>query len=222
MREIKLKNKTVDVDTLENFGFHKTADGWIYEKNICDNQLSLTLNLRGGKLFSRVEDITGEEYILHLVENSVGGYVGAVRDEYEKILATFIENCCKENIFTAQLTKNLIAYVREKYGDELEFLWEKYPNAAIWRRKDTHKWYALIMEISERKLGLDSDNVVEILDLRGDPDELKNLVDGEKYFAGYHMNKKSWLTIRLDGSISFDEICTRLYESYSRAKNSKF
>lgn len=222
MREVTLKNKTVVVDKLEDFGFHKAFDSWIYEKNICDDQLSLTLKFSGGKLFSRVEDSAGEEYILHLVEGSSGGYVGAVRDEYEKILASFVESCCVENIFRAQLTKNLIAYVRDKYGDELEFLWEKYPNAAIWRRKDTKKWYALIMEISERKLGLDSDNLVEILDLRGDPDELKNLVDGEKYFAGYHMNKKSWLTMKLDGSISFDEICRRLDESYNRAtkKNS--
>ena len=135
----------------------------------------------------------------------------------EKILAAFEENCCEENIFRAQLTKRLIIYVREKFGDELEFLWEKFPNAAVWRRQDTQKWYALIMEISERKLGLDSDNAVEILNLHGTPDDVKNLLDGEKYFPAYHMNKKSWFTIRLDGSISFDEICMRLDESHRLA-----
>ena len=141
-----------------------------------------------------------------------------VGSEYEEILATFEEHCCEENIFRAQLTKNLISYVRDKYDDELEFLWEKYPNAAIWRRKDSKKWYGLVMEISERKLGLDSDKDVEILDLRGNVNDLKNFLDGIKYFAGYHMNKKSWYTIRLDGSVAFDEICTRLDESYILAK----
>lgn len=218
MREVNLKNKTVDESTLETFGFHKTAEGWKYEKNICDDQLSLTLTYKAGKLFSEVKDNFGEEYVLHLVENSAGGFVGTVRSEYEEILATFDENCCEENIFRAELTKNLISYVREKYGDELEFLWEKYPNAAIWRRKDTKKWYGLVMEISERKLGLDSDKDVEILDLRGKVDELQNLIDGVKYFAGYHMNKKNWLTIRLDGSVDFGEICTRLDASYTLAK----
>lgn len=217
MREVNLKNKTVSVDELKKFGFHKTAEGWQYEKNICDDQLSLTLTYKEGKLFSAVKDNFGEEYVLHLVENSAGGYVGTVRSEYEKILSAFEENCCEENIFRAELTKNLISYVRDKYGDELEFLWEKYPNAAIWRRKDTKKWYGLVMEISERKLGLDSDKDVEILDLRGKVDELQNLIDGVKYFAGYHMNKKSWYTIRLDGSVDFDEICTRLDESYTLA-----
>ncbi|MBQ9487988.1 MAG: MmcQ/YjbR family DNA-binding protein [Selenomonadaceae bacterium] len=218
MREVNLKNKTVAVAELEKFGFEKASDGWRYEKNICDDQLSLTLDYKAGKLFSEVKDNFGEEYVLHLVENSAGGYVGAVRSEYEEILAAFEENCCEENIFRAALTKNLISYVRDKYGDELEFLWEKYPNAAIWRRKDSKKWYGLVMEISERKLGLDSDKDVEILDLRGKVDELQNLIDGVKYFAGYHMNKKSWYTIRLDGSVDFDEICTRLDESYTLAK----
>ena len=214
MREVRL-NKTVAVDKLESFGFKNTADGWIYRKNICDNQFLMTLKFIDGKIFSSVEDSSGEEYTLHLVESSVGKFVGNVRQEYEKILATFIENCCEENIFTAQLTKKLIMYVREKYGDELEFLWEKFPKNAIWRRRDTKKWYAVLIEISERKLGLNSDNVVEIIDLRGR--ELENLIDGEKYFAGYHMNKKSWYTIRLDGSVDFDEICKRLDESYNLA-----
>lgn len=214
MREVKL-NKTVAVDRLENFGFIKTADSWIYQKNIFDGQLLMTLKFTGGKIFSLVEDSTGEEYTLHLVESSVGKFVGNVRADYEKILSAFIENCCEENIFSAQLTKNLIAYVREKYGDELEFLWATFPNYAVWRRRNTQKWYAVLMEISERKLNLDSDNKVEVINLRGR--ELENFLDGEKFFAGYHMNKKSWYTIRLDGSVEFNEICTRLDESYKLA-----
>lgn len=214
MREVNLQNKTIAVDKLKSFGFHQTADGWQYQKNICD-EMTLTLKVVDSKLFSCVEDSFGEEYTLHLVENSVGAYVGNVRDEYQKILSAFEENCCEENIFRAQLTKKLIMYVREKYGDELEFLWEKFPNCAVWRRQDTQKWYAVLMEISERKLGLDSDQLAEVLDLRGT--ELENFLDGEKYFAGYHMNKKSWFTVRLDGSVSFDEICTRLDESYKLA-----
>ena len=215
MVKVNLKNKTVAVDKLEKFGYKILADGRQFQKKICDDQLLMTLKFIDGKIFSYVEDSTGEEYTLHLVESSVGSFVGAVRDEYQKILSAFEGNCCEENIFGAQLTKNLIMYVAEKYGDELEFLWEKFPKNAIWRRRDTQKWYAVLMEISERKLGLDSDNAVEIIDLRGR--ELEKFLDGEKYFAGYHMNKKSWYTIRLDGSVSFDEICTRLNESHSLA-----
>jgi len=215
MREVSLKNKTVDVAALESFGFTKTADGYCYERNICDDQLKLTLNFTGGKLYSIVEDSSGEEYTLHLVESSVGSYVGAVRKEYEKILSAFVENCCVENIFSAQLTKNLLDYVVKTYGDAPEFLWEKFPKYAVLRRKDTQKWYAVIMEISERKLNLDSDNEVEVLNLRGV--DVESLIDGKKYFPAYHMNKKSWYTIKLDGTVNFDEICTRLTYSHDSA-----
>ena len=215
MREINIKNKTVAVDSLENFGFTKTADGCRYEKNICDDQLTLILKFSGGKLFSAVNDVTGEEYTLHLVESSSGSFVGAVRKEYEDILTAFVESCCVENIFTAQLTKNLLDYVSKKYGDAPEFLWEKFPKYAVLRRKDTKKWYAALMEISERKLNLDSDNEVEVMNLRGS--DVESLLDGKKYFPAYHMNKKSWYTIKLDGTVDFEEICKRLADSYKSA-----
>lgn len=217
MHEVKLKDKTVDVGRLEQFGFVKAVEGYCYEKKICGGELLMTLKFLHGKIFSSVTDSAGEEYTLHLVESSVGSYVGAIREEYEKTLAAFVESCCKENIFCAKLTADLIEYVREKYGEELEFLWAKFPKNAIWRRRDTQKWYAVILSVNEKKLGLDSDKDVEVIDLRGEPDELKELVDGVNYFAGYHMNKKSWFTIRLDGSVDFEKICAYLDKSYTLA-----
>lgn len=112
----------------------------------------------------------------------------------------------------------LIEYVREKYGDELEFLWEKFDDNAIWRRKDNGKWYGLILKVSARKLGLNSDEVIEITDVRAKPEEIERIIDGEKYLLAYHMNKVHWLTMRLDGSVSLEELCRRLDESYELAK----
>ncbi len=210
--ELKLKHKAVNFDKLKNFGF---VDGR-YEKNICDNQFTLKITVaQDGKIFTTVTDnFSGEEYILHLVENSAGSYVGAVRAEYDAAVENFIANCCDSNIFCSELTKRLINYVRKNFGDELEFLWGNSPSTAIWRRKDTQKWYGVLMNIPERKLKLDSDKIVDVVNLRGDA---VNLADGVKYFPGWHMNKKSWLTIRLDGSVDFDEICRHVNESYTLA-----
>lgn len=63
-----------------------------------------------------------------------------------------------------------------------------------------------------------SDEVVEIIDLRFMPEQMVELVDNERYFPGWHMNKKSWYTIILDGSVSTEEICARIDESYKLAK----
>ena len=212
MAEVKLKNKSVNFDKLKNFGFVSGS----YEKNICDNQFKLIITVaQDGKIFTKVEDnFSGEEYILHLVENSVGEYVGKVRLEYENFLNSFIESCCESNIFCGELTQKLIQYVRKNYGDELEFLWENLPDTAIWRRKDTKKWYGVLMVIPEKKLKLDSKKIVDVVNLRGDAEKL---IDGKKFFPAWHMNKKSWLTIRLDNSVEFEEICKLLDESYKMA-----
>ena len=209
MAEVKLKNKSVNFDKLKNFGFI----GGRYEKNICANQFKLSITVaQDSKIFSKVEDnFSGEEYILHLVENAVGEYVGSVRLEYEKVLADFIESCCVSNIFSGELTQKLIEYVRKTYGGELEFLWENSPTTAIWRRQDSKKWYGVLMNIAECKLEIDSDKFIDIVNLRGDA---VKLADGKKYFPAWHMNKKSWITIRLDNSVEFEEICRRLDESY--------
>ena len=112
----------------------------------------------------------------------------------------------------------LIKYVRNKYGDELEFLWEKFDDNAIWRRCDNKKWYGALLTVNKRKLGLDVDEKVEILDVRANTDEIDNLVDNVKIFNGYHMNKKHWITVCLDGSVPLDEIKRLLDDSYVLAK----
>lgn len=61
--------------------------------------------------------------------------------------------------------------------------------------------------------------MTEIIDLRIEPDVLDKLADGSRYFRGYHMNKKSWITMILDGSVSFSEITERLDASYIIAEN---
>ena len=50
-------------------------------------------------------------------------------------------------------------FVREKFGDELEFLWEKYSGFGVFRNPDSKKWYGLIADIDKSKL--EKDNVVE-------------------------------------------------------------
>ena len=86
------------------------------------------------------------------------------------------------------------------------------------RRKDSEKWFAVLLTVSRRKLGMDSDETVEIVDLRTQAENLSALVDGKKFFPGWHMNKKHWFTIILDGSVSFEEICRRIDKSWNLAK----
>ena len=71
-----------------------------------------------------------------------------------------------EQIYKWQQTRNVIAYVKEKYGDELEFLWPRFDANAIWRNKVNRKWYGLVMIVLADKIGIEQEGELEILDVR--------------------------------------------------------
>ncbi|MDE7373128.1 MAG: MmcQ/YjbR family DNA-binding protein, partial [Clostridia bacterium] len=60
--------------------------------------------------------------------------------------------------------------------------------------------------------------LVSVIDLRLDLANDTKLIDGERYFAGYHMNKRTWFTMCLDGSVPLDRICALIDKSYILAK----
>lgn len=214
------KNSKINFNKLEKYGFIEFENNFIYKTSLLDGQFEMIVAVdRDGRISTKVIDCAlGEEYVLHLMKDAVGEFVGKIKCQYSERLLDIREKCCEKHIFKSRQAKEIIIYVREKYGDELEHLWETTPSNAIWRRKDNQKWYGALLTIKKCKLGFDCENEVEIIDLRISPQELESLIDNQKYFAGYHMNKKHWLTIILDGSISTKEICDRIDQSYLLAK----
>lgn len=204
---------------LEKYGFIAKDKAYRYETNILNNQFALSVDVAdGGEISTKVVDVKShDEYILHLIDGSVGGFVGKVRAEFEEILTDIRDKCFEKDIFKSEQAKKIIEYVKAKYGDELEYLWEKFPNNAIWRRKDNKKWYGVLLVLSKRKLGIDSDDIVDIIDLRIEPDLIKDVIDRKRYFEGYHMNKKNWFTICLDNSVPTEIIFDYLDKSYGIA-----
>jgi predicted DNA-binding protein (MmcQ/YjbR family) len=47
---------------------------------------------------------------------------------------------------------------------------------------------------------------------------MDDLLKSPGYLPGYHMNKKHWFSVILDGSVSNDELFSRIDESYTLAK----
>lgn len=162
------------------------------------------------------DPMTGEPYVLHRIEEATGAFVGQVREELkgweEKVLS-----CCLEEP-AEELPRRLVHHIYDHYGDSPEYLWENFPDYAVWRRKDTRTWYALMGKVERRKLGLEGKELVDILDVRMETGELDVLVDGKRYFRGWHMNKKHWCTVLLDGSMAFEELCALVEESFRLAK----
>lgn len=212
-------HKKLNLEKLKAYGFSELDGGYKFNTEIFNGefQLEIKMDKNGIPDTTLTEKQSGEEYILYKTK-AAGEFVGNVRSEIEKVLAEIAEKCFDTAIFKSGQTVRLIQYASEKYGSEPEFLWEKFSDNAVLRRKDTEKWFAVLLTVSRRKLGLDSDELAEIIDLRTRPENIPALVDGKKFFPGWHMNKKHWFTIILDGSVSLDEICRRIDESYNLAK----
>lgn len=140
-----------------------------------------------------------------------------LRKEFEEELWHVAECCFEPDVFKAASTQRVLEYVRTVYGDAPEHLWRRSPESAIVRRRDNAKWYAVFQAVPRLKLGGSSDERVEILNLRVRPDELEGCVDYVSRFPGYHMNKKHWVSLCLDGSVPFEELKERLEASYRLA-----
>ena len=68
----------------------------------------------------------------------------------------------------------------------------------VYNVKENGKWYALMMEISFSKLGITSDEIALILNVKISPEEKETLLQKEGVFEAYHMNKKHWISIALN------------------------
>ena len=212
-------DRRADPEKLRAYGFRETDGAYLYEQPLLSGAFTLRVRVRAdGADACLIDAATDEPYTLFLVEDAQGSFIGEVRAAYCDALSDIAEACFAKTVFQSGYSKSVIEYARNTYGDELEFLWEKSPKNAILRRKDNRKWYAALLTISESKLGAFPDEEIEVLDLRAAPEAIPDMVDGKRVFAGYHMNKKHWITLPLDGTLPAEEICAMLDTSYALAK----
>lgn len=98
-----------------------------------------------------------------------------------------------------KLTRDMIfRYVKEKYGTMPEYLWQKFPRHAVFRKQTDKKWYGIVMNIPKSKLGFDDETSVDVLDVKCPPDLIGSFIDNKIYFSAYHMNKEHWISILLE------------------------
>ncbi len=209
--------KRADLRKLREYGFKENEAGeFCLSCDIAEGRMRLVITVAAdGSVRTKVTDVdTDDPYTLFLVEDAVGGFVGSVRADYERVLTDVAAKCFDREVFGSSGAKAVLSYAEKKYGNSAEYLWEKFPSNAILRRRDNAKWYAAILTVKAEKLGLTDDCMLEVSDLRGEPEFVARVPDGERFFPGYHMNKKHWFTVLLDGSVPDDEICRLLDESY--------
>lgn len=212
-----LENRKINFKKLSEYGFIEKENQYEYKAALIENEFDIIVTFsQDGKLDAKVIDLmSNDEYLLVKVPYATGEYVGKVRELYKNKLTEIIINCSEIEVFKSNQAKQVIRYIKEKYDNEPEFLWKKFSGNAVFRHKENNKWYGALLTVSKNKLGLDSDTPVDIIDLKILPEDIEKIVDNEKYFLGYHMNKKHWFTIILDDSVAIEKIFDFIDISYN-------
>ena len=207
---------------LEPFGFIRDGDAYFYADELLAGSFKLHVKVSNNGLVSTLlmDTESDEPYVLHLVENAQGAFVGEVRAAYQAVLDRIGEACGEHGSFHGGYVEELLRYVQETYGDEIEYPW-KDMDAAVIRSHLTKKWYAVFMKVHPSKIGLGGSQPIRIMDLHGTAEQVASLVDGKRYFPGWHMNRKYWYTICLDGSVPMDELQRRIDASFALSQPKK-
>ena len=113
------------------------------------------------------------------------------------------------------LRSDVFQYIKKKYKAAPEYLWRRYPDYAVFRHADNRKWFAILMDIPRETLGLAGKERVDILNVKPEDPFLGDALLGkEGYFQGYHMSKRNWISILLDGTVPWEEICGMIDGSF--------
>jgi predicted DNA-binding protein (MmcQ/YjbR family) len=113
------------------------------------------------------------------------------------------------------LKNRLIEYAQTLNEVQVDHPFKKFPDYKALRHKCNGKWFGLIMSVEKNKLGFRSNDMVEIIDVKSDPELISIIKNSSGLLPAYHMNKNHWITIMLDGSISFEQIINLLNHSYN-------
>lgn len=106
---------------------------------------------------------------------------------------------------------DIFNYAKDYFGTEPEYLWASLPDAAVLRHSSNNKWYAVIMPVQGRKLGLDTEGFVDVINLKCDNLIIGSLRQTEGFFPAYHMNKEKWISALL-GDKTDDELIKSLIQ----------
>lgn len=212
LEEKIFKKKVPDYDKLPDYGFTKKNNTFIFKTLIMQGQfiVKVTVDASTNQVEGQVIDAeTGDEYALVHANNQTGNFVGQVRTEYEKVLTDIAQKCFHSVPFSSSQANQIARFVTEKFSEQPDFPFKKFPDYGVFRNQVNNKWYGLIMNISKDKLTKDKkdkDIKIEILDLKVNPDLHEQLLKKHGFYPSYHMHKQSWITIVLDGEVANSEI----------------
>ena len=112
----------------------------------------------------------------------------------------------------------LATYLTDTYSTTGEYLFARYPNFQVFRHNGKKKWFAVLMDIPSKNLGLEGEGEISVVNLKCDARLIGSFRMEPGIFPGWHMNKAHWLSVALDGSVEDEKIRFLVDMSYELTK----
>ena len=194
----------------KGYGFVENQGVWTFSSTILQGDFLMIVTVEDGDLSFQIYDQeTGDLYPQVHMESMRGTFVGSVREACLEVLYDIRKSCFEVQEFLCPQTKRIMTLVQEKFENQLEYLWEKSPDTAVLRHDDNQKWYAVLMKISWENLDKAREGHVEVVNLKHD--QVANLLLEKGIYPAFHMNKRYWISLPLDDTLS-DEQIVKLFE----------
>ena len=88
-------------------------------------------------------------------------------------------------------------YCLDTYGTAADYPFDEDFETAVFRHANNRKWYAIMMRVSRRKFGTDSDEVVDVVNLKLPLEMFGSFGAADGVYPAYHMNKLHWISVLL-------------------------
>ena len=103
--------------------------------------------------------------------------------------------------------QSYLDYCLGTFGTSPDYPFDEDFETAVLRHADNRKWFALLMKVSRRKFGFDSDETVDIVNLKLPVEMFGSFGKDDGVYPAYHMNKLHWISVLLpdasDETIAF-------------------
>ena len=101
-----------------------------------------------------------------------------------------------------------------------DYPFDDWMESAVFRHADNKKWYAIVLKVSRRKFGIDSDEVIDVVNLKIPTEMFGSFGAADGVYPAYHMNKLHWISVLLPDA-SNDVVQFLLNASYEATKSPK-
>ena len=95
----------------------------------------------------------------------------------------------------------------------MEISWSICGRNRLIQHEGNQKWYAVLMKISWEKLEKGREGQVEAVNLKHD--QVADLLLNKGIYPAFHMNKRYWISVALDDTLSDEEVLELIEKSWN-------